>query len=63
MNIDKDICMITKTKFQDIREELNRNYYKNQNWSDRTNNTYDGQFAALKEALDELLILLDKAVT
>ena len=32
MNIDKEICMITKTKFQDIREELDRNYYKKNNW-------------------------------
>ena len=63
MNIDKEICMITKTKFQDIREELDRNYYKNDNWSERQTVTYDGKFAALKKAVDELLILLDKAVS
>ena len=63
MNIDKDICMITKTKFQDIKEELHREYYKTNNFSDCNNNTYVCRINALKEALDELLTLLDKAVT
>ncbi len=63
MNIDKDICMITKTKFQDIREELDREYYKINCFSDCNNDTYGCRINALKKALDELLTLLDKAVT
>ena len=63
MNIDKEICMVTKTKFQDIREELDRDYYKTNNWSDRQTDTYNCRFTALKKAVDELLILLDKAVS
>lgn len=63
MNIDKEVVMITKTKFQDIRENLDRNYYKKNNWSDPQTETYDCKLAALKTAVDELLILLDKAVS
>ena len=63
MNIDKEICMVTKTKFQEIREELDRNYYETNNWSEPHTNTYNCRFKALKKAVDELLILLDKAVS
>lgn len=63
MNIDKDICMITKTKFIDIKEELDREYYKVNSFSDCNNSTYVCRINALKKALDELLTLLDKAVT
>ena len=60
MNIDKEICMVTKTKFQDIKEKLGRNYYK---YNDNGNTTYDDKLKALKDAVDELLTLLDKAVS
>ena len=63
MNINKEICMVTKTKFQEIREELNRNYYKINNWSESHTDTYNCRFEALVKAVDELLILLDKAVS
>ena len=63
MNIDKEICMITKTKFQDIKERLDCNFYKVNKWTDPQNETYDCRFAALKNAVDELLILLDKAIS
>lgn len=55
--------MVTKTKFQDIREELNRNYYKVNNWMDKQTDTYNSRFDALKNAVDKLLILLDEAVS
>lgn len=60
MNIDKEVVMITKTKFQNIKEELGRNYYK---YNDNGNSTYDDKLKALKDAVDELLTLLDKAVS
>ena len=63
MDINKETCMVVKTKFQDIREELSRDYYKINNWSEPTTHTYDCRFAALKKAVDELLILLDKAIS
>ena len=63
MNINKEICMITKTKFQDIKEELDRNYHKINKWSEHQIDTYDCRFTALKKAVDELLILLDKAIS
>lgn len=63
MNIDKEICIVTKTKFQEIREELDRDYYKTNPFSETHANTYDFKCAALKKAVDELLILLDKAVS
>lgn len=63
MYIDKEICIITKTKFQEIREELDRDYYKTNPFSDTHTNTYDFKCAALKRAVDELLILLDEAVS
>lgn len=70
MNINKEFCMvtktkfqdITKTKFQDIKEELNRNYYKNNDWREPQTNTYNSKLDALKNAVDELLTLLDRAV-
>ena len=60
MNIDKEVIMITKTKFQDIREELGRNYYK---YNDDGRSTYDDKLKALKDAVDKLLTLLDEAVS
>ena len=62
MNIDKKTVMLTKSKFQDIKEELNRNYYKNYNPLKLQSGDYDSRFIALKQAVDELLTLLDKAV-
>lgn len=60
MNIDKETVMVTKTKFQDIKEGLNRNYYK---YNNEGYNTCDDKVRALKDAVDELLTLLDKAVS
>lgn len=60
MNIDKETVMVTKTKFQDIKEGLNRNYYK---YNNEGCNTNDVKLKALKDAVDELLTLLDKAVS
>ena len=56
----------TKTEFQSIKEKLDHNYYKR---SDNNKNslyessTYNDKLKALKDAVDELLILLDKAVS
>ena len=61
MNLNKEVCMVTKSKFKEIKEELNRNYY-NTNVSSLANNSYDCRFNALKNAVDDLLTLLDKAV-
>ena len=63
MNIDKEICMVTRTKFQDIKEELHRNYYKIDKWTEPHTDTYNCRLNALKGAIDELLTLLDKAVS
>lgn len=63
MNIDKEICTVTKTKFQIIKEELGRNYYRNDDWTEHQTKTYDSKLKALKDAVDELLALLDKAVS
>ena len=60
MNIDKEICTVTKTKFQIIKEELGRNYYR---YNDDGCSTYDDKLKALKDAVEELLTLLDKAVS
>lgn len=60
MNINKEIIMITKTKFQNIKEELNCNYYR---YNDDGRSTYDDKLKALKDAVDELLTLLDEAVS
>lgn len=54
-NIDKEV--VVETEFQNIREELDYNYYK------YGNGTYDDRLEALKNAIDELLTLLDKAVS
>lgn len=59
MNINKETCMSTRTKFQDIREELNRDYYNFPGLSDGS----ACQLFALKKAIDELLKLLDDAVS
>lgn len=63
MNIDKDVVMITKTKFQDIKEKLDNDYYKIYKASDPTISTYNCRFDALKKAVDELLTLLDRSVS
>lgn len=63
MNIDKDKCMIVKSKFQDIKEELSRNYNKPQDkmaYCDATPTM--NEVVALKKAVDKLLILLDEVV-
>lgn len=62
MNINKKTVMITKSKFQNIKEELNHNYYKNYNPLKLQTGDYDGRLIALKRAVDDLLTLLDKAV-
>ena len=61
MYLNEEDCMVIKTKFQEIKEELDRNYYKTYNFNHQ-NDTYDNKFAALKKAVDDLLILLDKAI-
>lgn len=60
MDINKEVVMVTKTKFQAIKEELGRNYYK---YDDNGRSAYDDKLKALKDAVDELLTLLDKAVS
>ena len=54
-NIDKKV--VIETEFQNIRKELDYNYYK------YGNGTYDDKLEALKNAVDELLTLLDKAAS
>ena len=63
MDINKEICMVVKTKFQDIKEELDRDYNRVHKFTDHQNETYDCRFTTLKKAVDELLTLLDKAVS
>ena len=63
MNINKEVCTITKTKFQEIKEELDCEYYEINSFTDNRCMTYECRLAALKNAVDELLTLLDKAIS
>ena len=62
MNISKEICIITKSIFQQIREELDRDYDSGCKLTDFQDNI-NGRLDALKNAVDKLLVLLDKAVS
>lgn len=59
MNINKEKVMVTTTKFEEIKKELDNNYY-----TPRMYACNDGgqHCEALKIALDKLLILLDSMV-
>lgn len=61
MNINKEKVMSTRTKFQDIKEQLNNNYHYVS--SNHVEFSEDGRYcSALKNALDKLLELLDDMV-
>lgn len=60
MNINKEVVMVTRTKFKDIKEELDRNYYR---YDDEGRNTYDDKLIALKNSVDKLLTLLDEVMS
>lgn len=58
MDINKEKDMSTKTKFEEIKENLNRDYYDTRSYANAS-----GQYCdALKIAVDELLNVLNEMV-
>lgn len=58
MDINRKKIMSTKTKFEEIKENLSRDYYTQRNYANDS-----GQYCdALKSALDELLNVLNEMV-
>jgi hypothetical protein len=62
IKFDKETCMVTKSKFKLIQEDLDRVRHAFCIMSDKNISELSTEMSGIRHALEQLLELLDKAV-